>query len=407
MRLYKQPGSAKWWCDFTTTKGKRIRRSTKMTDKHAAEVRAADMMREEEREETGLSVHRDTRKAGPPALIDEFEIHLRRKGRTAKHIGMTVRTLHRLLDPLVSIESVTPERLEAALDEIRASRSDRTVNQFRWCLKTFFRWLKTFGKWSEDPSERIAPQREIRTLRRRALTPDEIARLLDAAPPGRALVYRMAITTGLRRGELAALRWGDLSLDDRKTVTVRQESAKNRREDTLPLQAGTAAALLAARGEAEDAERVFRSVPNMTTFRKDLEAAGIAFETPEGRVDFHALRVTFGTALARAGVHLVTAQNLMRHCDPKLTATIYTRLRLDDTRGAVAKIDLGSGSAAEPTMPPTMPQASHNGAEPYATARNAEAREERPQCGFLGLQRPSVGRLGWHAREESNLRPSD
>ena len=30
----------------------------------------------------------------------------------------------------------------------------------------------------------------------------------------------------------------------------------------------------------------------------------------------------------------------MRHSDPKLTANIYTRLRLDDAHEAVAKIDL-------------------------------------------------------------------
>ena len=43
--------------------------------------------------------------------------------------------------------------------------------------------------------------------------------------------------------------------------------------------------------------------------------------------------------LTRAGVSLVQAQRLMRHSDPKLTANIYTRLRLDDAHAAVAKIE--------------------------------------------------------------------
>jgi integrase len=50
--------------------------------------------------------------------------------------------------------------------------------------------------------------------------------------------------------------------------------------------------------------------------------------------------LTYATLLARAGVSLVQAQRLMRHSDPKLTANIYTRLRLDDGHAAVARIDL-------------------------------------------------------------------
>jgi len=42
------------------------------------------------------------------------------------------------------------------------------------------------------------------------------------------------------------------------------------------------------------------------------------------RLDFHALRYTFATKLAREGVAQRTAQELMRHSDPKLTAMIYT-----------------------------------------------------------------------------------
>ncbi|OQB34595.1 MAG: Phage integrase family protein [Candidatus Hydrogenedentes bacterium ADurb.Bin179] len=55
-----------------------------------------------------------------------------------------------------------------------------------------------------------------------------------------------------------------------------------------------------------------------------------------GRVlDVHALRVTFGTMLARAGVGLATAQRLMRHSTPALTANVYTVLELTDTGAAV------------------------------------------------------------------------
>ena len=71
-------------------------------------------------------------------------------------------------------------------------------------------------------------------------------------------------------------------------------------------------------------------------FDKDLEAAGISKKDGAGHVlDIHALRNTFCTMLARAGVGLATTQKLMRHNDPKLTANIYTILELTDTEKAV------------------------------------------------------------------------
>jgi len=59
--------------------------------------------------------------------------------------------------------------------------------------------------------------------------------------------------------------------------------------------------------------------------KADLQAAGIApADTGAGRLDFHALRHTFGTLLAASGVHPKTAQDLMRHSDINLTMTRYT-----------------------------------------------------------------------------------
>jgi integrase len=154
----------------------------------------------------------------------------------------------------------------------------------------------------------------------------------------------VAATTGLRRSELARLAWGDVDLQAAQ-VRVRASSAKNRREAHLPLPAGTVAALAALPGRGTPLAAVFATVPSTKVLRQDLAAAGIDYETPEGTADFHALRVTYATMLARAGVSLVQAQRLMRHSDPKLTANIYTRLRLDDAHEAVARIDLGIGDA--------------------------------------------------------------
>ena len=63
-----------------------------------------------------------------------------------------------------------------------------------------------------------APRREIA-----ALTPDQARLLLEAAKgdPLEAL-YLLAVTTGLRSGELLGLRWGDLDLDAGRLQVRRQ-----------------------------------------------------------------------------------------------------------------------------------------------------------------------------------------
>ena len=70
-----------------------------------------------------------------------------------------------------------------------------------------------------------------------------------------------------------------------------------------------------------------------------MEAAGILSRDANGDLitvdeyglsyDFHGLRHTFATMLNQARVPLATAQRLMRHSDPKLTAKVYTHVMVD------------------------------------------------------------------------------
>jgi integrase len=56
------------------------------------------------------------------------------------------------------------------------------------------------------------------------------------------------------------------------------------------------------------------------------------------RADIHALRHSFGTSLAKAGVAPRVAMSLMRHTDMRLTMNIYSDPRLFDLSGAVEKL---------------------------------------------------------------------
>ncbi len=158
-----------------------------------------------------------------------------------------------------------------------------------------------------------------------------------AAPAKRAAVYLLAATSGLRRAELGRLRWGDVDLE-RGVVMLRAKTTKNREAAVIPIPGRTVSMLSSLRGRAKGTAAVFKTIPTIRTFYNDLAKAKVERESSAGILDFHALRVTFATLLALAGVPLVVAQRLMRHSDPRLTANVYTRIELHDKRAAVDKL---------------------------------------------------------------------
>ena len=168
---------------------------------------------------------------------------------------------------------------------------------------------------------------------RRALTDDEIIRLLDAADEYR-IVYLTALTTGLRRGELAKLRWVDIHLEAaRPFINVRASISKNHKTATMFLRQDVADGLLAI--ARTDIDRVF-AMPDRKRFKAHLAVADISAKDKTGRViDFHALRHTFITSLSKAGVSPRVSMELARHSQIDLTMRVYTDAGMLGTADAV------------------------------------------------------------------------
>lgn len=245
--------------------------------------------------------------------------------------------------------------------------SSATVNRSRQVLRSWAKWLVLERVLEVSPFRalRIRHEQSDRRHVRRALSAAELHRLVQAGGPYRGLVYMTAATTGLRRGELRALRVDDLRLS-RGYVTIRPQDTKNRKGaqiQLLPDLASALAAYLLRRDEIVSHARawprkgnkreafVFPTLPQSTTFRRDLEEAVVDRETPEGVIDFHALRHTFATLLQRARTPLVVAQRLMRHSDPALTSRVYTHVADRDTMealtGLASLLDESDGAAVQ------------------------------------------------------------
>jgi integrase len=232
---------------------------------------------------------------------------------------------------------------------------------------------------------------------RRALGPEEFARLVEAAQSGppvesipghdRAMMYVLAAWTGYRRGEIGSLTLRSLYLDDDPpTATVAAGYSKRRRQDTQVLHPEVVKRLrewLATKGEMDPSTPLFpvsKGLPGANErktskmMRRDLAAARqkwleesltpaerqrreksdfLAYEDHDGRfADFHSNRHTFVTNLERAGVTPRVAQTLARHSDIRLTMGIYTHIGLHDQTVAITSLPAppasGHGNGEKP-----------------------------------------------------------
>jgi integrase len=75
-------------------------------------------------------------------------------------------------------------------------------------------WCKRHGYLDKTPQDGLAPFDTTPQTIRRAMTPEEIRRLLEACAPHRRLVYQTALLSGLRANELRNLTVEHLDRQD-------------------------------------------------------------------------------------------------------------------------------------------------------------------------------------------------
>ena len=287
-----------------------------------------------------------TPSSSPGDRLDMAEVgrryrkHLEALGRKRSTLAAVEMTLRVWIEPHLgdrALDKIRPEDVEDLMRAMsKAGVGAKSVRNYIGTLSAIFRFaMNPRRKWAtSNPCEVIdlPPARTSEEIR--FLTIAEVDALAKAAVAGehhaldRAL-YVVAAMTGLRQGELIALRWQDVDREARR-VRVRRshvlgefDTPKSRRsERSVPLSRRVASELDSWRLEtrwgspddlvfAEPASgEVLRRGALMRRYRRALRAAGIA----RGH-RFHDLRHTFGTAMAAAGVPMRTLQEWMGHRD--------------------------------------------------------------------------------------------
>jgi integrase len=252
------------------------------------------------------------------------------------------------------IKKTVRRKVDGVLQEVETGPTSlQTQNYYLSDCRAFCRWMVQDRRATESPLGHLRPKKvdKSQTLKRRALEPDEMGRLLEAvqgadvrygmAGHERAILYRLAAETGLRALEIRSLKVSCIDLKD-KTVMVYDSDTKNRKGALLPLRQDMIEFLKPVLSNKHPEALLFNlpSRYNMADMlRADLALVSIDPEdTGQGKLDFQSLRHTFGSLLAASGVHPKTAQELMRHSDINLTMMRYTHTLLGQGAKAVESL---------------------------------------------------------------------
>jgi integrase len=178
------------------------------------------------------------------------------------------------------------------------------------------------------------------------LTFEEAERLVAGSSPGWRAMIVVALKTGLRHGELLALRWEDIDLVAGRLMVRRSlsgkriDTPKNHKSREVALSDEAIRALKAhrhLRGElafCDEKGQLLTRYACKWPLWQACKRAGIRL------VGWHTLRHTFASHLVMRGAPLKAVQELLGHADITMTMR-YAHLSPDARRDAVRLLDGG------------------------------------------------------------------
>jgi integrase len=229
------------------------------------------------------------------------------------------------------LDKVTPWFVEQYKAKRLERVSPRTVNIELSILRRMYRLARTWGLAGESPLE------DVRNLREeeksiRVLSTEEEARLFAQLPPHLRELMVLALNTGLRLGELRALKPADA---DMKNDALRVAQSKTGKSRHVPLNAEARAVIERGLEAGHSTILHYQGRPVREIHRswyKAVRKAGLV------GLRIHDLRHTFATRLVLNGVDLATVAALLGHQSIQMTMR-YAHPSPDSKRAAVAKLD--------------------------------------------------------------------
>lgn len=266
------------------------------------------------------------------------------------------------------LRSLAPASINRTIEVLR--------HMLNWAVGREYIDKTPFRRGSETLIKKLLEDNQ----RRRRIGPDEEQRLLSASPPHLQSMIIAALDTGMRRGEMLALRFADIDLA-RGLITLRGETTKSKRTRLVPISTQRLRAVLEwlridAEGQKKSNETLVFSneigepLPHFhnTWLRTILKAHGIKANwsanlkhkglSPESKAAFHKinlrwhdLRHEYASRLVERGVPLAQVRDLLGHASITTTER-YDNQKLENLQVAAAKLETGmTFDAPQPEVP--------------------------------------------------------
>ena len=257
-----------------------------------------------------------------------------------------------------------------------------TFNKHIQCLALIFRVLTPPAQLASNPWNEVQRKRAV-AISRRELTIEELRRVCEKATGEMRLLLALGIYTGLRLGDVATLRWGEVDI---VRGIIRRVPNKTERRNPKPVQIPihqTLRAMLAEIPEGERREYVLpetaasylrdSSAPSKriqahfanckvmlhkpgTGFIMKAKADGTIERVDTGKravleVGFHSLRHTFVSLCRAANAPLSVVESIVGHSSPAMTRH-YTHTGEAAALAAVSALPSIMGGDEPKALPP-------------------------------------------------------
>ena len=290
IRVYKREGRRGWYYSFTAPNGQRIRQAAGTDDKKQANELAAKHYYEMfEVQKLGHSREYTWRECVVEWL----------KENPHKQEDKTTLSYLRWLDDflgMLTLNQIGRVNIREIRDaKLNQGRKPRTVNAYLNQVKTV---LLAANKWGWLPKVPDIEMLKEPEPRERWLTAMEKERLFKELPEHLKPIVTFALATGLRRANVAGLKWSQIDLS-RRIAWIFATQAKSSKPIGIPLNDEAMSAILSQRGKHKTNVFTYNGKPIKnpagTAWKKALKRAKIENYT------FHDNRHTWATNHAVQG----------------------------------------------------------------------------------------------------------
>lgn len=360
--FYWEEDRRKWrtLITYTDTSGSVRRKAIRANSKNDLRLKAAQFRA---KVITGMRIAHNER-IGLERAIDTWLENIEQKElspNTLRHYRLQARHIKQLFKAK-SLKSISIQEVENALQRhYKGGHSPQSVRHIKTVLHTFLRFCQKSG-WVIENSAVLADM-PVKVIRKNEnyWSANQAHQFLETAKDDRYyLAYLLALTTGLRLGELLALRWSDVRSENRLLMvdetlvsgsTHLFKPPKNNRIRLVPITEALLVQIEAHR-QRQLAEMVKNNWINplelmFTTKRgqpKDGSTLTHEFQALRVKakikpITFHGLRHTWSTLANQLGISAVDRMTQLGHSDTRLTDMVYTAVPTEQLREAAKKME--------------------------------------------------------------------